>query len=152
MRTFEIGKPVEHPNVKNKYRLTISFMSGDGDNYQEEEWDYDTLQELELDLNVLAAYNSISWNEQCDINQAEDWYALGGFTYSWRTGDKSQLTEQQKAFISFADNIPSDVQSDGDWQASPSRWAVTYFDDNGVEHEVTVTNEDGSKFNLCRQC
>lgn len=150
MRTFEIGKQIEVPVVKNKYRLTIDFMSGDGDHYEVCKWDYNSLEDLDLILNVLDAYNSLSWNEQCDINQSEHWYALAGFKYNWRD-DKSALPPQHRAFVTFAENIPADVHSDGDWEASPNDWAVTYFDDNGVEHEVTVTNEDGSTFHLCRQ-
>lgn len=126
-------------------------MSGDGDHYEKVEWYYDTKEELDLDLNVLAAYNSISWNEQCDINESQHWYQLGGFEYNWRSGNKEQFTPQQQAFIEFADNVPSDVQSDGDWMASPSEWKVSYFDYQGTEHAVTVTNEDGSKFHLSRQ-
>lgn len=151
MRTFVIGEKIELPTIRNKYRLAISFMSGDGDDYATEHWHYDTVDELELVLNVLDAYNRISWNEQCKVNEPQHWYNLGGFEYNWRSGDQSKLTEQQRAFIRFADNIPSDVFSDGDWQAAPSQWAITHFDCNGREHQVIVTNEDGTPFFLSRQ-
>lgn len=150
MRTYEIGDAIKHPVVKNKYRLNISFMSGDGDHSERERWDYDSLDQLDLILNVLDAYNKLSWNEQCDINQSEHWYKLAGFTYSWRD-DESKLTPQQLAFVRFAEGVPSDVQSDGDWQAAPEIWSVTYFDDQGTEHYVNVTNEDGSIFALGRK-
>lgn len=150
MRNYVIAEPVEVPVVLNKYRLTIDFMSGDGDSYDEQKWDYERLEDLELVLNVLDTYNSLSWNEQCDINQNEHWYDLAGFKFHWRD-DRSKLTPQQQAFVEFAESVPSDVQSDGDWQASPNTWSVTYFDDKGKEHYVNVINEDGNPFKESRQ-
>lgn len=150
MRKFELVDRIEKPVVRNKYRLTINFMSGDGDHYDECKWDYDRLEDLDLILNVLDTYNSLSWNRQCDINQSKHWYELAGFTYNWRD-DKSKLTPQQQAFVTFAENIPSDVQSDGDWDAAPSNWSVTFFDGSGIEYKVSVTNEDGTPFLLSRQ-
>lgn len=150
MRNYVIAEPVEVPVVLNKYCLNISFMSGDGDHSAKEAWYYERLEDLDLILNVLDAYNSISWNEQCDINQSEHWYDLAGFKFHWRD-DKSKLTPQQQAFVTFAENIPSDVQSDGDWQAAPDVWFVTYFDHQGKERHVNVINEDGNPFKESRQ-
>lgn len=150
--TYQIAvvAPLNKPVLKELYRLSVEFMSGDGDHYETETYDFKTTEELGLYLGVLDLYNTVSWNEQCDIQEVKHWCELAGFKYDWRS-DNSNLTPQQKAVVAFAENIPSDVQSDGDWQAAPSSWAVTYFDAEGVEHSVAIAKDDGSPFHLSRQ-
>lgn len=150
MWTIAIGDRKE--NISEVYRLYVRYMTGDADGFQTEHYDFADVEQLGLYLTVLNTYNSIGWNNQCDIENSAHWCKLGGVE-TGRWGDPiagQDLTPLQHAFVRFGQNVPYEVGYDSDRQASPYDWYVTYFDAEGVERSTTITDADGVSFSLLR--
>lgn len=145
MWTVTIGQPITKPELKNLYRLSVVFMSGDGDGYETEHYDFKTVEQLSLYLNVLDTYRNLEWNQQCDIEESSDWAKIGGFVDDYKK--RSELTPQQRAFIDFGESIPGDICTLGETRAAPSSWGVTYFDGEGVEHKTSVVDPQNKPLN-----
>ena len=131
------GNPIPQNKPKSTYRLTINNMHGDADanttnhyHFKAKEVDKRTEHNLSLFdlLEVLNFYDELAHNSKCD------------FCYS---------SEQRRAMMSAAgfddrviDNITDymdgDCTNDGNTLAMFDGWAVTWFDENGVEYEVNV--------------
>lgn len=140
IETFKIGSPVvKESNPTNAYRLHIEVMHGDADHYETVIRDYilkpnkdigeQGKDDLELILAMLKAFFSLSWNDGCDndkINEA--------------------ITEAAKPFnIEFPTDIygeliPNDITY-VEVRARPMNVKLTYFNENGIEHEVEMNGK-----------
>lgn len=140
IETFKIGSPVvKESNPTNAYRLHIEVMHGDGDHYEtvirnhyvkpnEENYEQG-IDDLELILAMLKAFFSLSWNDGCDYEKVNE-----------------AITEAAKPFnIEFPTDIygeliPRDITCT-DYRARPMNVKLTYFNKDGIEHEVEMNGK-----------
>lgn len=131
-----IGQPLAKQAPKNQYRFSLEVMFGDADGDATNWVDATDPAEFVPLIKMLDAYNSIGWNNQCDVEGSDDWAKLLGFSEepSWRSDDPAA-----KAFHTLMNMIPGDPCCDGQMQGAPSHWWISYFDATGAEHECTFT-------------
>ncbi len=131
------GKPIRRNAPKSVYRLSITNMHGDADaetvnNYHFEAKEIDKPHTNGLNLfeiiEVLNFYDGLDHNSQCD------------FCYSSSRRRKIMLAGgfKDKVIDNITEYMDSDCTNDGNTLAMFDGWEVTWFDANGVEHEVNV--------------
>lgn len=142
-----IGKPIIVNQPKSTYRFSLKVMFGDGDGYDTNWVDAADPQELLPYIRMLEKYNSIGWNNQCDVSDADDWARILELddTPDWRSKDPAD-----RAFHTLMDMIPGDPCSDGQYQGAPDHWWISYFDADGQEYECSFT-VDGAKIEQDRR-
>lgn len=131
-----IGQPLAKQSPKNKYRFSLEVMFGDADGDDTNWIDAADPQEFVPMIKMLDAYNSLGWNNQCDVQESKDWAKLLGLAEEpcWRSKDPAD-----QAFHTLMGLIPGDPCCDGQYQGAPSKWWISYFDEKGAEHECTFT-------------
>lgn len=133
-----IGNPIPQNNPKSVYRLTINNMHGDADanttNHYHFQPQLDLAKEPEHGLSlfelveVLNFYDNLTHSHQCDFC-----YSSGKRrTLMASAGIKDRVIDR------ITDYMDSDCTNDGNTLAMFDGWAVTWFDSNGVEHEVNI--------------
>jgi hypothetical protein len=130
---FEIGKPVEQKkNPTNVWRLHVRTMHGDADHYETVVTDYSPSNTssdyahqgergLLLSIAIIKALKENKYARNIDdiLDEAAKPF---GFEY-W-----SDIV---------CDSIGRDITHDEVW-ASPQDWYVTWFDEKGIEHKVSI--------------
>jgi hypothetical protein len=112
--SIEIGNPVRLPNRKNIYKIVVSNMHGDANAYTK----VTVYREKKED--VIKLIDFAEWADE-----------LGGYGLEKRMWDVANE-------VGAYDIIEGDATNDGDTPASPSIEKVTYFDDDGIEHDVKI--------------
>jgi hypothetical protein len=131
---IEIGKPIEkEKNPKNCYKFVIGFMYGDADGYDDSE------VEVSKDHPYLERF--INFLERCKTFDADN--SFKGLEDSWLfvpeqnwTNIPEQEKERDEADLSF--DWLYDVAREG-FRASFDGYEVTFFNEQGIEHEVKIT-------------
>lgn len=131
------GNPIPQNNPKSSYRLTINHMHGDADanttnSFLFKAKDVDKEPEYGLNLfeliEVLNYFDNLTHGYKCD------------FCYS--SGKRRSLMTaagfKDRVIDLITDYMESDCTNDGNTLAMFDGWAVTWFDPNGVEHEVNI--------------
>lgn len=136
-----IGKPLAHDAPKNKYRFSLEVMFGDADGEETNSFDRANPEEFVPVIQMLEKYAALGWNAQCSVQESEAWASLLGFD---EEPDWQSTEPEAEAFHLLMDLIPGDPCCDGQYQGSPQNWWISYFDENGNEHECTFTI-DGKK-------
>lgn len=128
-----IGEAITHPNHKNKYRLNVQFMHGDADGYSSNDMyfdkdDADTLVWLNKCLTYISVFEDneklFSWEDDEELKL--DALAEAG------------LSESDVSSIEESGMKDSDMTCDGCRNAMIEGYTLTFFDENGVEHETTI--------------
>lgn len=121
---FEIGKAIPaKKNPTNKYKLVVSNMSGDADAY------IDTVSYLDKDNEGLLTeiVDLCNWSQK-------SWPSRDNIEKKYREiRDKYNYFEDDDNVI-----LTRDVMSDGDVICRPNLESLTWFDENGIEHEVNI--------------
>lgn len=126
---FEIGPEVEKKKTpKLKWRLHVRAMSGDADHYEHKTSTFNSVAELEKYFSLVDAFCRLSWNAGCDDKAVR---------YAVKVAAKLVNLNSDEAWDWYTDFIGYDVTSDGHL-ASPDNVWVTYFDEHGLEHDVTI--------------
>lgn len=130
-----IGKPLTHDAPKNVYRFSLEVMFGDADGEATNSFDAADPAEFVPYIRMLEKYAELDWNSQCGVQSSRAWAVILGIAVpEWE--DESPEAE---AFHGLMDMIPGDPCSDYQFQGSPARWWISYFDETGAEHECTFT-------------
>ena len=132
-----VGKPIPQNNPKSVYQLAINNMHGDADanttnhyHFKDSEIDKEIEHNLSLFtlIEVLNYFDNLSHSQQCD------------FCYS--SGKRrSMMTAagfKDRVIDIITDYMDGDCTNDGNTLAMFDGWAVTWFDADGVEHEVNI--------------
>jgi len=130
---IKIGKPIKNETPKNCYKFVINFMFGDADGYDE--------VELEVDKDNPYLERFINFLERCeDFDADNSWDELEDAWLfvedAWWGDDDEKESEIEKADIFF--EWLSDVAREG-YNASFDGYGVTFFNEQGIEHEVKIT-------------
>lgn len=141
MIEVKIGKPLAQSAPKNMYRFSLKVMFGDADGDAINSFTRENPEDFVPVILLLEKYAALDWNTQCDINESDAWAKMLGYDKppSWTANDP-----KSEAFNTLMDLIPGDPCCDGQYQGSPQEWWISYFDQNGDEHECTFT-VDGKK-------
>jgi hypothetical protein len=115
--SLEIGAPVNRPNRRNTYKITVSNMHGDADAYTK-----------------VIVYRTKKEDVIKIIDFAEWAYELGGY------GSQNQMWDVAQKMKVY-DIVEGDATNDGQTPAAPRIEKVTYFDDEGVEHNVKINQK-----------
>ena len=128
---IKILKPIENEISKNCYKFIISFMFGDADGYDE--------VELEVDKDNPYLERFINFLERCKTFDADNsWDELEDawlFVEQAYPDDSEQELEMEEADIMFG--WLYDVAREG-YMASFDGYEVTFFNEQGVEHNVRI--------------
>ena len=130
---IKIGKPIPPDEERrNCYQFVIDFMYGDADGYGG--------TEVEVDKDHPYLERFINFLERCkgfdadgDFEELEDSWLFVPET-NW-TDIPEQEAERDKADLSF--DWLSDISREG-YYASFDGYSVTFFDEQGIEHEVKI--------------
>lgn len=112
--TMTIGNPINHPVHRNKFKITVKCMHGDADAYTSK-----TIYEEARDI-VIKIYDFLKWARRADSDL---------YNRMWNLAFPNNED-------GLFDILSRDATSNGEFWASPDRVTITYFDDNGVEHNV----------------
>ena len=112
-------------NPINKYRLHVNAMSGDADSYEINIMDLDDLDVLLKYVKILG----IRWYMKGDI--------YSDSSVNKAIEEKSEELGMEDARDLYSDLVGYDVTSQGQY-ASCEDIKVTYFDSNGIEHNVLI--------------
>lgn len=142
-----IGKPIIVKQPKSTYRFNLKVMFGDADGDATNWLTAADPQEFLPVIRMLEKYNSIGWNNQCDVRDADDWARILELddTPHWMSEEPDA-----RAFHNLMDMLPADPCSDGQYQGSPDYWWISYFDADGQEYECSFT-VDGAKIEQDRR-
>jgi len=134
--TFRKGAQLENNVKKNKWVMHFWNMSGDADHYEEEKLELEsTLKFLDY-IMIYATHWLMNERDRYDNDKVLAAADAKGVELGMDPGDAHDL---------YSDLAGYDVQSDGQFLASPEECWITYFDEHGVEHQVEIVN-DGKVF------
>ena len=127
---FEIGEPIVKPTIKDIFRISVSFMHGDGDHYNNETFDFPT-SDLDTFLKFLKLYQSLKGTYWEDSTLKKLMKTLG------------IVSNDNEVWEIMSDYVPRDVTGGDDYYpANVNNISVTYFDSSGVERRVKLNPPD----------
>ncbi len=137
MSRLIIGKSLVKTNPKNKFKFVFDFMHGDADGSSTTDFLVDKDNEyLDRFLDFMDAMDNIDPDECEKKDRPKDWYLFYHLFHGVSYEDEDSDEEQPEI------NHGIDFDWDHDHTCDNSRYAymtgmtITYFDENGVEHEV----------------
>lgn len=139
LNEVKIGKVVEQIlPPKLTWRLTTKVMSGDADHYEDKVIDFYSeepaqLKELNLYLNMLKAFFSLSWNQGCNQDRIRSEVEKAGEACGY---------EPDLAYTYYSDYVGPDITWNEN-RARPDKTKLTWFDENRIEHETKLPFKTG---------
>lgn len=125
---FEVGPVIATKKLKSNWRLHVRAMSGDADHYEHITNDFSDVDKLSKHFALLDAYCRLSWNAGCHEKSVK---------IAIRSAAELVELSPDKAMDWYSDFVGRDITCN-DYYASPDRVWITYFDEDGVEHNVTI--------------
>ena len=125
---FNIGPTLATKKPKSTWRLHVRAMSGDADHYEHNTSDFSNVEELSKHFSLLDAFCRLNWNAGCEektVNKAV------------HSAAELVKLDVEEAMDWYSEFVGHDVTYD-EYRARPDRVWVTYFDESGVEHSVTI--------------
>jgi hypothetical protein len=142
---IKIGKPVKPiKNPTNTYKVVINFMQGDADGDSQEEVLIDKddpyLDRFITFLKNCSKFYPSGKGGYADYSEVKDyWLFCGGDFDEDLTEEEIEFQEQEleKNVISF--NWDRNLDMYG--VASFESYVITYFNESGIEHKVTIQSK-----------
>lgn len=141
---LEVGRPVTERNPKNTFRFDMEFMHGDADAYTNKVFDIkaddqDTLNHwlLAIELNQSSGRDGTDEIAKTLFDQGVRPWDLDDYYEEFEFED-SDDTEIINSISEILDDEISEWDSNGYGRASTQGFSITYFDENGLEHEVKI--------------
>jgi hypothetical protein len=130
---------VKRPIPKDEYWVHITFMHGDADSYDTENWSCDDELEamLHYELHMLARNLGSSGRDVNDLDEENIKEVLTRYKEAGCKMMQSEDPEHMKS--SYYDEVPGDCTCDGQRKADVDEVWITYFDKDGAEFKVVVT-------------
>jgi hypothetical protein len=148
MKVFLINKapiPLEPPPICI-YRLHIKSMSGDADAYNTEilDFKFDLEQpfvptDLIIHIKLFMAFFELEWNQGCDEDLVAEGIILRG-----------RELDILYPIDTYCELVGNDVTCEGIWAKADEMW-VTFFDHDGVEHNVEIWIDEKKHDKITRQ-
>lgn len=134
---FKIGKPIEKHVPKDAYKIHLTWMYGDADNYDEASDICDTLSSAEWSY---KAYRELLGRRPDDVDMTD---FLVSLINEYRDKEGSFIKDilcDYDSVEDYVDEFWEDAPYDSccDCRCCLTDLEVTYYDKNGVEHEVAV--------------
>jgi len=132
---FLVNKAITEDNPTNKMRLHVVGMSGDADHFETNTRDYDTVEQmLPAFRMMIRGFQTAGLYDKKVLEMAIEM-------------EGERLDEGNPDYKPYAQDIYSelvgyDVTCEGE-RCMPDRMYVTWFNDFGVEHELTILLDNG---------
>lgn len=134
---FTIGNPTQKPKIADIFRFKVSYMHGDADGYNTENFDV-AASDMEMVINYITFFVNLSSNRygnRGDMPRYRDWGNIDRLYYKIFGGDPEYTYDDMREMVI------SDHTSDHEYAAAVDGFDVFYFDNDGIEHVVNVKPE-----------
>lgn len=135
MYEFNVGPVIATKKPKSTWCLHVRAMSGDADHYEHNTSHFKNVEDLSKHFSLLDAFCRLGWNAGCDEKIVNK---------TIKTAAEAVKLDVEEAMDWYSEFVGHDVTYD-EYRARPDRVWVTYFDETGVEHNVTINSANDAQ-------
>lgn len=117
---LEIGSPILNNSPKNKFKIEVSLMHGDGDHYNTVEFQCENKEEV---IELIDLFDRMIKEYPNGRGGNDNYYHIDGF---------EELTKSE---------WPWDITSDYNTHADITDYNVFYYNESRIKHEVIIRRD-----------
>ena len=133
---FIINKAIiPEVNPHNIYRLHVVGMSGDGDHYETNIRDFKNIDHMLPTFRMMVRAMQV-------VRQHDEAVLDAAITAEGERIEDEFCDYKPYALDVYSDLVGYDITCDG-WRCFPNDMYITWFNDFGTEHEISIVTDDG---------